>query len=219
MTEENSDLLPLSTREEKMLDITAAVISLTPWVGGSVSVVLSGMSFDRRIRRVKEVLVKMAQDIKNVESEVSQKYVQTEDFEDLLEKTLRQVADERNEDKRAIYAAFLSDAVKSPGKPYDQQIRILRTFENLQPDHIQIMKAYMQEPDPNPPMIGSISSTLKKRLPDMKSERISDLVSQLVDMRVIGDTSINTMMTGRGAEELRNRISPFGHDLLKHILS
>jgi hypothetical protein len=203
---------------ENALDVAAAVASLAPWVGGPVSVVLSGMSFSRKLERVKDVLTHMAQDIRDVKEEASHKYVRSDDFEEILEKTIRQVADERNEVKRKAYASFLANTIRSPGQSYDELLRILRIMQELQPDHIRILKALMEEPDENTNIyIGSISGTLQKRLPDMNQERIEDLCQQLTDMRVASLDNINAMMTGRGAEELRGRVTSYGKSIIRYI--
>jgi len=60
----------------------------------------------------------------------------------------------------------------------------------------------MQEPDYiSAHLIGSISQTLQKRLPDIPMDRIKELAQQLTDMRMADLTNLHTMMTGRG---LRN---------------
>jgi hypothetical protein len=221
MDENNKDLLPATTPQETALDVTAAVASIVPWVGGPIGAVLTGMSQTRKINRVREVLVNMAHQIKDIDTDVSQNYVKTEDFEELLEKTLRQAAEERNEEKRRAYAAFLANDIKSPGRPYDEKIRILRTLEEIQADHIRVLKVLLQEPDPNiekTSSIGAISQTLQRQLPDMSSEAITDLARQLTDMRLAELGSLNTMMTARGAEDLRSRVTEYGRRFVQYIL-
>jgi len=51
--------------------------------------------------RVRRVLEGLASDVKDVKSEVSKNYARTEDFEDILESTLKRVAEERDEQKLA----------------------------------------------------------------------------------------------------------------------
>ena len=126
---------------EIALDIASFVSSAVPWIGGPVSNVLSGVSFGRKISRVQEILEGIAHDLGNFKSEVSERYVKTEEFEELLEKTLRKAAEERDEEKRRIYRSFIVGAVKSPGEPYEEQIRFLRTLEEIQPDHIKVLRA------------------------------------------------------------------------------
>jgi hypothetical protein len=218
--DDEKEVLPATTPQETALDVGALVSSIVPWVGGPVNAVLAGISLTRKINRVREVLVNMAEQIKDVKSEISEAYVKTEDFQDLLEKTLRQAADERNEEKRKAYAAFLAGDIKSPGQPYDEKLRILRTLEEIQADHIQMLKALMLEPDhKNLGMTGSIGRTLEKRLPGISRDRINDLAQQLTDMRLANLGSLNTMMTTTGAEELQHTIMPYGRRFIRYILS
>jgi len=219
MDNSNKEILPVSTPQETAIEIVAALASVVPWIGGPVSTVLAGISFARKYERVREVLVNMAEQIKNFESEVSRKYVATADFQDLLEKTLRQAADERAEEKRKAYATFLANDIKSPGQSYDEKIRILRTLEEIQVDHIRMLKALLQDPDRNiGGMIGSVSQTLQKRLPDIPTDRIADLAQQLKDMRLVNFGNLNTMMTATGAEELQHTVTPYGRKFIQYIL-
>lgn len=70
------------------------------------------MSIERKMERVGEVLEGLAQDLKNFHSEASESYVRSDQFQDLLERTLRQAADERNDEKRRIYRLFLKEQLR-----------------------------------------------------------------------------------------------------------
>jgi len=216
MSDDNPDLVP-ATKTETVLDIAAFVGSAVPWIGGPVNNVLGGMSLGRKLSRVREVLQGLASELSDFKSTLSEEYVKTEEFEELLEQTLKPVAEERTEEKRRIYRAFLIDAIESPGKPYDEQIRFLRTLEELQPDHLRLIRALSQAPDPSPGMMGSPIQTLRRRLPEMDEARISDLLSQLNNLRVTNLTSLKVMMTGRGAEDLRHSVTPYGQRFLRYI--
>ena len=217
MTEKENKLLPTATNMESTIDVLAFVSSAVPWMGGPVSNVLGGMSLGRKMGRVGEVLQGISSDIESLESEVSKNYVKTEDFEDILEQALKRVGEERSEDKRKLYRAFLSDAITSPGESYDDQLRLLRTFEELAPDHLHVLKALMQEPDQNPGSMGSPNQTLNERLPSINQNRIEDIVNQLNDMRVTNQTSLKVMMTGHGAQDLRHSITPYGQRIIEYI--
>ena len=222
MSDQNADggheLVPSGTRTENALDIAAVVTNVVPWIGGAVAAVLSGMSFNRKLGRVREVLEGVAEDLKNFKSEASQAYVKTEEFEELLERTLRQAADERSAEKRRVYKNFLVGAVESPGQSYDEQIRLLRALEELQPDHIRVLRALVQgKVDPSL-MASSPGQTLMARLPDIPEERLRELVNQLNDMRVTSMTSFHVLMTGSGAQNLQHFITPFGQRLMSFIV-
>jgi hypothetical protein len=218
MPYDNQNLVSKTTKAETALDVAAFVGSAVPWIGGPVSNVLSGRSWGRKFERIREVLEGLSSDLSDFKSKISEEYVKTEDFEDLLEQTLKRAADERNEEKRKIYRAFLTNAIKSPGELYDEQIRFLRTFEELQIEHLLVVRALSQPPEPDPGMMGSPNQTLRKRLPELNEERISDVISQLNDMRITKLTSLKTMMTGHGAADLRHSITPYGQLLLKYIM-
>lgn len=212
------ELMPASTRTESALDIAAVVTNMVPWIGGVVAAVLGGMSVSRKLGRVREVLEGVAGELKDFKSEVSEAYVKTEEFEELLERTLRQAADERSEEKRHVYKNFLVGAIESPGQPYDEQIRFLRAIEDLQPDHIRVLRAFIEgELDPSV-WACSPGQTLMARLPDIPEERLKELVSQLNDMRVTSMTSFHVLMSGAGAQNLQHYVTPFGRRLLTFIV-
>ena len=158
-----------------------------------------------------------SEDLKDFKSEVSEEYVKTEDFEDLLEQTLRRTSEERNEEKRKILKSFLIEAVKRPGEQYDDQLRLLKLLENIYGDHIRILQALMETPRQNSGMMGSPSQTLRERIPDMDDNRIKDLVLQLNDLRVTNLQSLNTMMTASGAQDLRHSVTPLGKRFIQYL--
>ncbi len=210
--------LAVTTKTETALDIAAAVASTIPWIGGPVGSVLSGMSLGRKMSRVREVLMGLAEELSGFKSTVSEEYVRTEEFEELLEQTLKRAAEERSEEKRRIYRDFLIDAISSPGEAYDEQIRFLRTLEELQPDHLRLIRALHQSPSPSPGMMGSPNQTLRRRLPEFDEERIGDLLAQLNDLRLTNLSSLKVMMTGHGAEDLRHSITAYGQRFLRYIM-
>jgi hypothetical protein len=219
MTDRKEEMVPASTKVETALDVAAVVSSAAPWIGGPVSSVLSGMSFGRKLGRVRQVLEAVATDLKDFKSEASEEYVKTEEFEDLLEQTLKRVGEERNEEKRHLYKSFLTDAIESPAKDYDDQLGLLRTFEELGPDDIQILKALAQEPRFDPTMLsGSPIQTLRMRVPHFEEERITVVVGRLNNLRMTNLTSLRVMMTAGGAADLRGSITGYGRKILKYIV-
>lgn len=217
MDEDRPSELVRATKTEKVLEVSAAVASVVPWLGGPVSQVLSGMSIERRIERVGEVLNGLAQDLKNFHSEASESYVRSDQFQDLLERTLLQAADERNDEKRRIYGLFLKRAIETPGEPYDEQRRFLRTLEEMQGDHLRVLRALLQEPEASVSGSGSPIQTLCRRLPDMSREAITEFITQLNDMRVTNLRNLTTMMTAHGAADLRHGLTAYGSRFLQFL--
>jgi len=219
MTKDNSKSLVRFDDKEKILDIASFVSSAVPWIGGPVSNVLGGISTGRKIQRVNDLLHEFSEDLRDFKSEVSEEYVKTEDFEDLLEQTLRRASEERNEEKRKILQSFLVEAVKRPGEQYDDQLRFLKLIENIYGDHIRVLQALMKTPRQDSGMMGSPSQTLSERLPDMNDDRIKDIVQQLNDLRVTNLQSLNTMMTASGAQDLRHSVTSLGKRFIQYLAS
>jgi hypothetical protein len=213
------DIVPEDTRTDLVIDAVAHVANLVPGLGSVIASVLSGWSAEKKRDRIREVISGLALRLANLQSKVSDEYVRSDEFEDLVDQTLRRVATERHESKRRLYREFLVSAINSPA-PYDEQLRILRALEQLQAAHITLIRAILQEPDPRHAdgISGSFDATLKRRMPGFSQEQIADLVSQLNDLRII-HLSLGGMMTARGAEDLRHAISPFGKRFVEYILA
>jgi hypothetical protein len=211
---------PPSTGAETALDVASFVTSAVPWMGGPVSAVLSGISTGRKLGRVREVVEGLVEDLRSFKSEVSEKYVKTDEFHELLENTLRRAADERTEEKRRLYRSFLTQAITSGGAPYDEQMKVLRTLDEVQPDHVRVLRALLDEPRPEADLgiMGSQLQTLARRLPGLPRDHIERLVGELNDLRLTSLQSLHTMMTAHGAENLRHALTPLGSRFLAFVL-
>ncbi len=212
--------VPSKSKGDKALEISATIASAVPWIGGPVSNVLSGIVFNRRFDRVEEVLNGLANELKSFQSKASESYVKTEDFEELLEKTLRQAADERNEDKRHMYRDFLTGAIKDPGATFDEQTRFLKTLNYLEVDHVRILRALLADPSDASDMdMGTIRQTLLRRVPGLSADQVTEIVRDLNGLGLTSDLSrrLVTMMTGHGSADLKSSITPKGQQFLRFL--
>jgi hypothetical protein len=71
-----------------------------------VASVIGGISGGRKEQRILEVVQGVSDDLSDFKSQVAEEYVKTEDFEELLENTLRRVAQERSAEKRRLYRSI-----------------------------------------------------------------------------------------------------------------
>jgi hypothetical protein len=226
MTEERRGELFPADRKAEWADAFAVYANLIPVFGGAVSHVLSGWSQERRMLRVREVLDDAVTRIKDLGARLDEGYVKSDEFEDLLDRTLRQVAAERHQEKRRLYAAFLAGAVGSSGEPgYQEQLRFLRTLEELQPDHVRILRAIREEPDLRH-AVGSDASDfligkLQERLPDISAPRVAALAEQLADdlkLTVIGGRVGILITPSRETGEMPDRFTDYGLGFIRYIL-
>lgn len=215
----NDSNVPEHTRSDRILEVSAALVSAAPWIGGPVSAVLSGISIQRRFDRVREILDGLAEDLRNFRSEASERYVTTDDFQEILERTLRQAADERNQEKRRLYKDFLSGIIQSPGGRFEDQVRFLRTLEVIEPDHVRVLRALLAEPTDGPSLMGSFRQTLMRRLPGFSQEQIAQLVSDLDAHRLTNGLAgrLVVMMTGRGSADMKHALSDYGRQFISFL--
>ncbi len=208
-----------SSSGDKALAISAFVSSAVPWIGGPVANVLGGMLTVRKIDRVKKVLTGLTEDLENFQLEVSEEYVRTEEFEDLLDETLRRVARERSENKRELYRGFLRHIVTLPKDgTYARRIQTLQTLEQVTPGQMAILKALSQPPgDPTNLLTGSPINTIQNRVDDLNQAEIQELVEQTNALCLTNLTSLMVMMTAAGAEDLRPCITQQGNELVRDL--
>lgn len=207
------------TPADWVLEVSAALVSAAPWIGGPVSSVLTGIAIQRRFDRVQEVLDGLAEDLRDFHSEASEHYVKTEEFEELLERTLRQAAEERNQEKRRLYRAFLAGAIKSPGARFEDQMWFLRTLGAIEPDHVRVLRALLAEPTDAPSLMGSFRQTLMRRLPEFTQEQVTRLVSDLDAQRLTNGLAgrLAVMMTGRGSADMRQTLTDYGRQFIAFL--
>ena len=177
----------------------SALLSAVPWLGGPVSNVISGYSQTRKFNRVQELLNGLANELRNFESDIAKEYVRTEDFEELLERTLRKAADERQAEVRNLYLRFIRHAITEPGDEYDAQVNVLRVIERLRSPHIAILQALRQEPSPNAhqKVASSQMQTLQERT-GLDRDTIKEAVQVLNDLRLANLGNLHVMMTAHG---------------------
>jgi len=208
--------LPATTKDERVLEVIAAVTSIAPWFGGPISNVLTGMSIGRKMDRVHRVLEGLASDVKDVKTE-STNYVRTEEFEDILENTLKRVAEERDEQKLATYRAFMRTAIKQPGASYEDLNQVLRSLSELRTIHVRVLKAIAMAPEPR--SINSIGQlqTLRIRVSQTNEAQLLEALEDLNRLGLVKPSSWKMTMTPHGAANLRHLLTPLAERLLYSI--
>lgn len=197
----------------------AALANLVPVVGGAIGSVLSSQSTDRRMRRAAEVIQQVADQVQGLEAEVAQDYMASEEFEDLLEATVRRAADERNEERRQLLGKFLVNAMLEGAHDYDEQVRIVELTKFLQPLHVTILRASLQDSGADEAYsgMGSEMGTLEKRLQSRDRELIQSAISDLNSWRLTAFSSTNMMTMSSSADRLSHNVTPFGQKLVRYL--
>jgi pyruvate-formate lyase-activating enzyme len=209
---------PDNPNKERIASVLSILASAVPTLGGPVSAILNGYVTRRKFDRMAEVINQLADDLKDFQNEASKQFVATDDFEDLLDDTLRRVASERNEEKRKVFKNLLRETIKGCDTNYDEHLRILRAIEQIQPDHILLLNAINQIPDKEKSTSSTRRDALQRRLRDFETQHLTDLVEQLDDLRLTHLLpSFGRLETPENAENLKSMMTLFGRRLMKYI--
>jgi hypothetical protein len=196
------------------LELAALFSSVVPVLGGAIQQVLGGQAADRRFQRLSDVLRGVRDDLQALGAKVREEYIASEEFADLLDQTLRRAAAERHEQKRRVLRAFLVDAMTAPVR-YDEQLRILRTLDELQVAHVKVIRAAMQDRDAK--MFRKVMRpVLHKRFPEMSAEDLDDLIQELEDLKIVKAPLDTTMPGQRGYIDAQ--VTPYGERVIRYIM-
>jgi hypothetical protein len=218
------DDLAIPDPVDDYLSLATLLSTVVPVFGGAVGHVFSEWSAARRTQRLREVLVGVIEQIQALGVQVREEYVRSDEFEDLLDQTLRRVSAERHEEKRRLYRGLLLSAMTSAETEYDEQLRFLRIIEQLQVAHVRVLRALIQ-PFAPPTSAGharysslttSQLDALRQRLPDVAADRIADLMGQLDSLGVVTAASLRAMAM---TVDLRTTVTAFGQRFVTYVLA
>lgn len=197
-------------------DVTARVMQTAPWLMDPVTKAVHGLSDTRKVSRVAEVLDDVITGLEGFRSELSELYTNTPDFRGLMVQVLRASGGEPREEKRRLYAAFLTHSIISPLESAENQNRMLNTIKQLTTDHVRILRTLSDLPARQTTYTKSPLQMLKTEIRDIPDDRVRGLLTQLTQM---GVTTITDWSSGAygDPEQIRRQFTPIGRRLLRLI--
>ena len=193
--------------------VLAITTSFLPYVGGPISNVLNGIGSQRKFKRVEECLSELAEQIRGFESDLSKKYVKTEDFEEILEKTLRKVLDEHDPSRRLFYANFLATVITCPDGGYDEQEQVMSVAGELNKRDLTLLQVYStQPPSVEESAIWAVNTAIhlnKRSLTEREFEaHLRDSVDRLAGLRLLNKLEGVLYVSELGKNVLRYLMKP-----------
>jgi hypothetical protein len=217
MNGSESELLPYSTNDEAISEVVATLTTLFPGVGGIIGSLASGEVNKHRWARLIILLTDMESNIHNLDED-SKEYIRTEEYSSLFEDAIKKYFKEHREEKLLLLKTYILQMGKYTKDPYDEKQKILKILDDIQTSHIKVLLALDQEPNYNAQSYsGSVIGTLIRRLKTINEEIIISVINDLNDLRITNVQGLHTMITARGAEELRGMITPFGKIFLQYV--
>jgi hypothetical protein len=93
--------------------ILRSVISIIPYVGGSLDILLTEKWNSFYQKRIEQMLGQLSIDLKDLEGKVDEEYLGSEEFFDVIYKVLNEAFKTRLEEKRKIYSKIIRDSITS----------------------------------------------------------------------------------------------------------
>lgn len=197
-------------------DITSRVMRTAPWLVDPVAEAVRGLSETRKASRVAEVLDDVMAGLEGFRSELSELYTNTPDFRGLLVQVLRAAGGEPREEKRRLYAAFLTHSIISPLESAANQTRMLNILKQLKTDHVRILRTLTDLPARQTTYTMSPLQMLRAEIIDIPHDRMRGLLTQLTEMGVTTITDWSSGACG-DPEQIRKRFTSIGRRLLRII--
>jgi SHS2 domain-containing protein len=216
----NTAGVPAESSTEKALSWTAVFLSSVPFpLVAPIGNILGKITADKKFERIQTALNNLVKDFKKYKTEEMEAYVQTDEFEELIENTLKRLWNERNAKKRRLYRAFLIGSIKAPGGDYDIKLRFLRCLEDLHWDEFIVLKVLSEKASypsihkrrslRNDGLQGIQRPTLLTLLPQVNAMTMDEAVERL---NILGIT----MIIKNGSEII---LTPFGTRFVEFISS
>jgi hypothetical protein len=204
-----------------------ALASAVPLFGAPIQTYLSGKLSERQVNRIHETIDALVHDLTATQRKLNTEFLKSEDFEELISEVMPRIAKERKNEKRRLYRNILLGAALSDDiAPYDIAMKYLKTVDDLEPVHIDVLRAVSCKPPEQElwrlsDSSGSIAQTLEKRLPDVRRSDFHDLLDDLNTARVtkFNLEHIGTMMSGMGAANLNTRVTDYGERFIHFVLN
>ena len=121
------------------------LLNLNPITGFIVSYVetVKERQAERKLTRCLEMLESLQKDLDESQKSINEKYVKNDDFLDIFEQTVNQVANERNDDKRMYFKNILLNSIFKDTVDYDITEKYMNSLSRLEKDDLTILKVFL----------------------------------------------------------------------------
>jgi len=221
----------MKVTKELIIETTGkALISIIPFVGGSIGSILADVLAERKQQRLNEFLNQLSADLENQKSNINNAFIQQDDFLDLFELSAKKVMSERNETKRVIYKNILVNGITQIDSDFDDLEKFIRMVENTTEKNIYLLKV-LSDPSAHNNSIGNpasalghnvISSTRKIFETLLSGWTRDEIVENLIDLESLGlikslSNNLHDMVGQRGLGPVQDSLTTKGKRFIKYI--
>lgn len=213
---------------------------ITGFIVSSVETVKARQA-ERKLTRGLEMLECLQEDLDESQKSINEEYVKNDDFLDIFEQTVNQVANERNDDKRMYFKNILLNSIFNDTVDYDITEKYLNILSRLGKDDLLILKVLYQPVLANkakgyvlknPNLVNGRRSefyriernydlvwTLKDLL-HIDERQVKDSLYALIRERLVNDNTLSFSLKTDGnlVYVLKNHLTPKGKSFISYIL-
>ncbi len=203
---------------EHILNILKAGLATTPFCGGISSLVTDYIP-NSKLNRLEDFSTQLAVDLTELQSQINEDKINTDEFAFIFEKCYRGVAENYQKEKIESFRGILLNTAIGSSISEDEKEFFLSLVTNLSIVHMKVLKflafpnEYLEENNiPKKSIQGGFSQFFPTAIPEVSLEVIKSAFGDLYQYGCINiDKSIfNTFTSGGGLELLRGRVTAFG---------
>lgn len=214
-----------SPAAETVLNIFKAVLSTAPFTGGITSLITDYIP-SSRFRRLEEFAQRVAEDLKSVADKVDKRYLVTDEFAYIFEKSFKGAAEHYQREKLEAFRGILINAAVRDDVAQEEKEHFLVLANNLSVLHLRIL-SFLAEPlrfladlGINERAVrGDFAEIFRTVLPGLDSKLIESAFGDLYQAGLI-DTDrrvFNTMTSAQGLHLLGDRVTPLGKQFIEFL--
>lgn len=221
------DRITSSNTVELIVNIFKAVLATAPF-GGGIASLMTDYIPSARFKRLEDFAAKTAEDLKNHADEVDETYLKTDDFAFMFEKCFRGAAENPQKEKLDAFRGILVNSAIRRDLSEEEKEYFLNMANTLTALHIRILTfmaeplAYLEAAGISQNQIqGGFRQFFPVAIPGVELDVIR---SAFGDLHRFGLTNtdqgiFSTMTAGQGLQLLGGRVSSFGEQFIRFIMS
>jgi cadmium resistance protein CadD (predicted permease) len=200
------------------------LITFIPVIGGLIGSLLSDTLADRKEQRLNDFLKDMKDAIDENKERLNSDFISKVDFLDVFEATTNKIANERSDEKRSAFKNILLNGILSPNYTYDDIENQMRILDQLNADHILLLKFFKSPKTFNSEAAQINSGTylgfFRALLPNWEFDYLKDHLNDLEINRLIENLTGNmqTMMTRVSIDNFTGTLTSRGATFASFIL-
>lgn len=210
-----ADELTETPARDHALVVGMAALQAVPVIGGVVATFISEYVPRKKQERLVEFVQDLGREFVAEQERIDAEFVQSKDFDRMVEDVLDRVQTVRNEEKLGYWAALLAGVSTTDRPTPTDRDRMIDTLDGLRPEHVRLLHVIATTNELPPGLYaGGVGATLDWKMPDVPNDEARRRWAELARFDLVGGYPSGTM-TAQGAGNLVGRMTPYGRTFVR----